>query len=102
MALYNRRLGIIMVQLRELPIGGWNSIQFVAQGTMNPVVLSDFNVENFSVRFYDVQGRVCAEKLFDNNNNEVLNFDMSCAKPGIYLVQVIGGTNKYMERIVKL
>jgi hypothetical protein len=72
----------------------------------NPVV-SSLNIsvtngsdDNYSLTLYDIHGRVCATKLV--NNKGLFQLDMSTVKPGVYMVQAKNGSNKFVERIVKL
>lgn len=64
------------------------------------VKLEDTQAKNTSIRLFDVKGNLVTSNMNKSVNGQQL--DVSRLKPGVYVLQIVAGEEKSVQRIVKL
>lgn len=55
----------------------------------------------YTLRFFDLQGRIVKERMVEMQSNQNLRFDISDLESGVYLFQVSNGKVSFTEKFIK-
>lgn len=64
------------------------------------IKLADVQTKNTSIRLYDVKGNLVTANMNTSDNGQQL--DVSKLKAGMYILQIVAGEEKSLQRIVKM